>query len=145
MRFFIRVFDIATDISATTLLTNELGYSTTEAQTLQRMQAIQQAPDYYTFVAVADQTVIGYIGINKQLSWELDGSYFKIQALVVKNEYRKEGVGAALVQYVEDFAKARGAGYLLVNSGNRPERVAAHRFYERQGFEPKSTGFRKVL
>ncbi|WPQ61497.1 GNAT family N-acetyltransferase [Chitinophaga sancti] len=145
MSFIIRPFNIDTDIPDTTVLTIELGYPSTEAQITQRMKAIQAASGYHTFVAVADHKVIGYIGINKQLAWEQDGTYFKIQALVVKQEYRKEGVGAALIQHTEAFAKAQGATYLLVNSGNRAERTAAHRFYQNQDFEPKSTGFRKVL
>lgn len=145
MSIHIRPFHITTDIPAITVLTIELGYPATEAQITQRMTAIQAAPDYYTFVAVAGDAIIGYIGINKQLAWELDGTYFKIQALVVKQEYRKEGVGAALIQYTEAFAKAQGATHLLVNSGNRDERVAAHKFYQNQGFEPKSTGFKKTL
>lgn len=145
MEYAIRNFDITTDIPDTTRLTVELGYPTTEELFQKRMATIITVPDYYTFVACDNNKVIGYIGTARQYFWEQDGTFFKIQALVVKQEYRKMGVGAALLQHVEKLAREQGASLLLLNSGNRPEREAAHRFYLDMGFEIKSTGFRKAL
>ncbi len=77
--------------------------------------------------------------------YEHDGGYVRILAFVVKADFRNQGIAKRLLQAVEDWAKQIKAATLVLNSGNRPEREAAHVFYIKQGFEAKSTGFVKKL
>lgn len=133
------------DLSSVTILTNELGYPTTVEQMKIRMEQILPLDNYWTFVAVADNQVVGYIGINKNYFWEQDGTFIRIQALVVKKEFRRHHVGRQLIEAAEKHARQLKSRLLILNSGNREEREAAHRFYPNMGFEGKSTGYSKKL
>ena len=133
------------DTSYLTELTNELGYETTMEQMTLRMKTIMQLDDYWTFVAVINEKVVGYIGLNKNFFWEQEGYYLKIQALVVNSQFRQLGVGQNLICTVEELARQTNAKSILLNCGNRDERQSAHRFYTKVGFEPKSIGYIKRL
>ncbi len=73
------------------------------------------------------------------------GTYVRIAALIVKVEFRQNGVGKKLMESAEQWAKELGALTLLLNSGNRAERAAAHAFYLGMGYQIKSSGFVKEL
>ena len=133
------------DISSMTELTNTLGYDTTIEQMTTRMETILQLDNYWTFVALLDRKIVGYIGLNKSYFWEQDGHYIRIQALVVNEEYRRIGVGQKLIKHAEKLALQINAKLLVLNCGNRDERDSAHKFYPKIGFEPKSTGYIKRI
>ena len=133
------------DISSMTELTNTLGYDTTIEQMTTRMETILQLDNYWTFVALLDRKIVGYIGLNKSYFWEQDGYYIRIQALVVNEEYRRIGVGQKLIKHAEKLALQINAKLLVLNCGNRNERDSAHKFYPKIGFEPKSTGYIKRI
>ena len=133
------------DISSLTVLTNELGYATTEEQMTLRMKTIMHLDSYWTFVALINEKVVGYIGLNKNYLWEQDGHYLRIQALVVKHEFRQLGVGQKLIDKAEELARQTNTKSILLNCGKREERKMAHKFYSKVGFEPKSIGYIKKL
>jgi ribosomal protein S18 acetylase RimI-like enzyme len=60
-----------------------------------------------------------------------------IEDVVVDEEARGRGVGAALNQFALDHA--RRAGARTVDLTSRPTREAANRLYRRLGFEPRDT------
>ncbi|WP_100487308.1 GNAT family N-acetyltransferase [Sporolactobacillus pectinivorans] len=124
-------------------LINQLGYPTTVKQMHERFCKLNSA--YQTFVADYEGHVIGLIGLCKGLFYEIDGSYIKIVALVIDSKYRHEGIGKKLLIAAEEWALAQGIKSVGVNSGNRPERCAAHQFYRNMGFIDKSIGFIKHL
>jgi GNAT superfamily N-acetyltransferase len=133
------------DITYLTELTNELGYDTTEEQMTERMNTIMKLDNYWTFVAVIDKKVVGYMGLNKNYFWEQDGHYLRVQALVVSNNFRRLGVGQKLINSTEQLARQTNTKFILLNCGNRDERQSAHQFYLKLGFEAKSTGYIKRL
>lgn len=92
-----------------------------------------------------EQSVIGYAGLIQEYSWEFDEGYLRIQALVVDQAYRGQGVGKRLIAAIEDLAKQHDIKLIQVNSGNREERLPAHAFYQNFGFDNYSIGFRKYL
>ena len=131
------------DIAVLAELMGELGYPTTEEQMAKRFTTIQQDSNYHTFVAVDDQEIVGMIGCFKGLSYEKDESYLRIIALVVKSSRRKTGVGALLVNHVQEWAYQHDIKKIAVNTGNR--RVESHEFYKKMGFEGTGTGYYKSL
>lgn len=135
----------AKDITYLTELTNELGYDTTVEQMTERMNTIMKLDNYWTFVAVIDDKVVGYIGFNKNYFWEQDGHYLRVQALVVSKKFRQLGVGQKLMNSAEQLARQTNTKVILLNCGNRVERQSAHKFYVKLGFEAKSTGYIKRL
>ena len=53
--------------------------------------------------------------------------------LAVDNDYKRNGIGSALLKQAEIWAKENGAVGIRLCSG--AERVNAHKFYESQGYE----------
>jgi GNAT superfamily N-acetyltransferase len=133
------------DLAEVTSLTNELGYPTSLGEMQKRMKEIAQHQHYRTIVAEVKGKVVGYAGLVKSFFWEQNGTYVRIQALVVKSGERRIGVGRNLIQEAERWATEVGAGMLFLNCGNRNEREGAHKFYNDLGFEGKSTGYVKKL
>jgi GNAT superfamily N-acetyltransferase len=133
------------DIPALAMLMTELGYPTTIPEMEQRLARIMEQQDYRTLVAVAGNTVCGAIGFLRIYFWEKNGYYVKVQALVVSKTYRQLGVGALLINACEEWAIVNGAGQVALNSGNKVERQAAHRFYPKMGFVHTSSGYSKIL
>ncbi|WP_300598958.1 GNAT family N-acetyltransferase [Niabella sp.] len=133
------------DLGAVTDLTNQLGYPTTIEEMQQRINEIAICSHCRTLVAVMDHQVVGYAGLAQGWYWEKRGTYVWIQALVVHRDQRKAGVGKQLLEAATAHARAIGAGTLRLNSGNRPERKAAHLFYPKMGFEASSTGYVKQI
>jgi GNAT superfamily N-acetyltransferase len=133
------------DVPALALLMNELGYPTTETEMQTRYEAFSSHADYKTWVAVYNNLVVGMIGLLRNIYFEKNGIYVRIGALVVNKEYRKMGLGKALLQKSIDWAIELGARQVVLNSGNREERRDAHAFYLHLGFEPKTTGFVKTI
>lgn len=140
----IRAFEPGDAVSLAAL-TTELGYPTTAQEMSDRIAQISRHPDYHTAVALASAEIVGYIGLIHCRFWEQNGCFVRIQALVVKKESRRLGIGQKLIDFAEQWARQSGAGVLILNCGNRPEREAAHLFYPRMGFVAKSTGYIKKL
>ena len=133
------------DVPVLALLMNELGYPTTATEMQTRYEALQSHADYNTWVAVCNNQVVGMIGLLRNNYWEKNGIYIRVGALIVNKEYRKMGLGKALLQKSIDWAIELGAQQVILNSGNREERRDAHAFYQYLGFEPKTTGFVKTI
>lgn len=133
------------DIHALACLMTELGYPTNDNEMATRFQNISPHPDYKTVLALVDEQVVGMAGLSKHFFFEKNGPYIRIVALVVSKEYRNQGVGKIFLQEAEKFARESGAKAIILNSGNREERKAAHKFYERNGYECKSLGFVKNI
>lgn len=65
-----------------------------------------------------------------------------IEDFVVREEYRRQGVGRLLIKAALDCAKEQGAEYCDLTS--RPERVAANAFYRNYGFSQRSTNCYRI-
>jgi GNAT superfamily N-acetyltransferase len=123
----------------------QLGYPTSVEQMRIRFSNIQSNPSYHTLVAEYDGKVVGMVGLCIGVFYELDGSYVRIVAFVVDSNYRGKGIGKNLIQEAESWARRQGAIGIGINSGNRAERLIAHKFYMNLGYEEKSIGFAKNL
>jgi GNAT superfamily N-acetyltransferase len=65
---------------------------------------------------------------------------------VVDDSARGKGVGEALVKAALEIGRERGAQVAELQSGRGPNREAAHRLYERLGFQIRESDvFRIVL
>jgi GNAT superfamily N-acetyltransferase len=131
------------DLDAAAALVTELGYPTTRDQMRQRMAAIASHPDHATFVAVADGRVVAMVGASVTPSYEHDGSTGRINAMVVSEAARGQGIGARLVATAEDWASDRGAEVMMLNSHIR--RDGAHAFYRRLGYSETGKRFVRSL
>ena len=65
-----------------------------------------------------------------------------VEDVIVDSRYRGQGLGEKLVRTLIDAGKARGITSVTLTS--RPERVAAHKLYEKIGFVMKETDVFKL-
>jgi GNAT superfamily N-acetyltransferase len=133
------------DIEELAILMNELGYPTSVDEMEARFKNIVIHPEYRTLLAVVNHEIVGMAGLTKGLYYEKNGIYVRILAFVVKQSSRKLGIGKLLIKAVEQWAQEQGISIILINSGNRDERLAAHAFYQKMGYDIKSSGFVKLL
>jgi len=133
------------DIPALTELMNELGYYTTMDEMKKRFENIQSHQDYKTFIAITDTAISGMAGATKNFSYEQNGIYVRVLALVTHRKFRQQAIGKKLMEFVENWAREIGAEKILLNCGNREERAIARLFYEKIGYQVKSSGFIKKL
>lgn len=67
-----------------------------------------------------------------------------VEAVRVRSDRRSAGIGGALMTWVVEQA-APALGVALVQLTSHVDRVDAHRFYERLGFERSHAGFKLTL
>lgn len=123
----------------------DLGYPTTVGEMEIRFTNIAAHADYKTILAVLNDEVVGMAGLSKGIYYEMDGLYMRIAAFVVKQNYRAMGIGKQLLKASENWAADQGLHTILINSGNRKERLVSHKFYRKMGYNVKSFGFVKKL
>ncbi len=133
------------DVNHIEELMKQLGYPCSVAQLQMRFHKLLNAPGYQTFVAEIEGDIVGLIGMAKQIAYEFDDSYVRVLALVVHEDYRRRNIGQNLMVAAENWAIENDCKVVTLNSGNREEREAAHKFYENLGYLEKSTGFLKSL
>jgi predicted N-acetyltransferase YhbS len=133
------------DIDAMAELMGDLGYPTSVESMEKRMQTIESNAMNGTFVAEIDGRIVGMIGVRLTANYEYDSLVMHIVSLITRADYRGTGVGSALINYAEDWAKARGANAMTLTSGIKPERVAAHEFYKHKGYNINGYRFSKKL
>ena len=134
------------DTQAIALLLSDLGYPSSIDAIRLRYENIFDHNDYKTLLAIDNYgSVVGMVGMLQSLSYEHNGKYVRILAMVVSQENRNKGIGKLLINEAELWAKEIGADKIVLNSGNRQEREGAYIFYHKMGFEIKSSGFIKKL
>jgi len=133
------------DVEELTSLMTDLGYPATLEEFKIRFEKISAHPDYRTIVALIDNEMVGMAGLSKNIFYEMNGNYMRILAFVVKQSSRKLGIGKLLIEAAEEWAKEQGLHTVVISSGNRAERDAAHVFYQKMGYAIKSSGFVKKL
>lgn len=141
----IRNVDLSHDINILAELTTQLGYQVSPEKLKQRIDILQRDLKYTTLVAEYKNKIIGYAGLIQQFTWQTDSEILVIQAFVIDEKYRGKGFGKLLMQEIETIALNKNIMRITLNSGNRPERLDAHAFYKKQGFEVTSLGFKKIL
>jgi GNAT superfamily N-acetyltransferase len=114
-------------------LTTQLGYPVATDELARRMADVRaHDDDHELLVAVdSDDAAVGWIHVALHPSLEVAGLAI-IHGLVVDEPARSTGIGAALVEAAEAWARSSGATSILVRS--RSTRGEAHRFYERIGY-----------
>ena len=106
------------------------------ASTLSEVIAAEYAE---VLVAEADGQVVGLCTVYLDIRSVRFGSRAWVEDLSVDPGHRSRGVGKALLDAAKDWARARGATHLALNSG--VARTDAHRFYEREQPTTRSLNF----
>src|SRR6266487_638619 len=122
-------------------LLGQLGYPSSREQVERRLERLGAADRL--FVAELEGEVVGLAGLHVSAAFEYDGDAAKVSALVVDEQFRRRGVGEALMDALENEARALGCVILFLTTAERRE--DAHAFYRRIGLEETGRRFAKRL
>jgi GNAT superfamily N-acetyltransferase len=113
-----------------------------EARTL---RAFFDAPDppETLLIAEAGGRPAGFVFLEEQQDYFTRETHGHIGILVVAGDAEGRGVGAALLDAAERWARARAHGCLTLNVFDANQR--ARRLYERGGFAPDTIKYKKAL
>ena len=125
------------------VLLGELGYPSTEEQAAERIDRISGDPSTWLVVADVDGEIAGFGALHVQNLVERDEPGCQVAGLVVGEHFRRRGVGEALMEALEDEARARGSVNLVLNTAHR--RADAHAFYEALGYQHTGRRYAKEL
>ena len=121
----------ASDAREIAQLTTQLGYDLTEADAADRLSRILLREDQQFFVADLDGRAVGWVHVV--FAEYVDAEAFvTIAGLVVDRDHRRVGIGRALMDRAEVWARERGCSIVRLTSS--VTRKAAHRFYEDLGY-----------
>ncbi|MBV8657723.1 MAG: GNAT family N-acetyltransferase [Burkholderiales bacterium] len=109
----------------------QLGYPTTELEALERI-IYMNSPGNSLIVVLDTAEPCGLVGVSVFPTVHASGKMAKVTALVVDEARRGRGMGQALLQAAEAFARQEGAVRTEIASGNH--RPAAHAFYRGAGY-----------
>jgi GNAT superfamily N-acetyltransferase len=121
---------------------------TTDSEALPDYRAaftrIAASPNETLYVAELDGQVVGTFQTMVTTTLTARGSSsLIIEAVQTRADMRGRGIGAAMIGFAID--KARADGMRLVQLTSNVVRKDAHRFYERLGFTPSHIGFKIKL
>lgn len=106
--------------------------------------AIDADPNQRLIVAECGGSIVGTMqlsflpGLLNRGAWR-----GQIEAVRIAADRRGEGLGAAMIDWAVEQCRARGCVMAQLTSNN--DRVAAHRFYERLGWQKSHAGFKLYL
>ena len=131
------------DAEAIAVLLGELGYPATTEEAAARLAALQKLQGNVAIVAEVESRVLGVATVDELTVLHASGKVAQLSMLVVASSARRTGVGTALVEAAEAWARWRGCVRMVVTSNER--RTDAHRFYGRLGWEHTGRRFSKTL
>ncbi len=106
--------------------------------------ALADHPDHRVYVAEQGGRVVGTFILSRLLGLTGQGqTHAELRSVQVDHTLRSQGIGAQMVAFAEQEARAWGAANLQLTSNLK--RLDAHRFYEKLGFAKSHAGFKKGL
>jgi GNAT superfamily N-acetyltransferase len=121
------------DAAAIARLSAQLGYPVAVSSLADRLHHLHVLSDQAVYVAIGPTgQVVGWIHGAEQLLVE-SGARCEILGLVVDEAARRAGIGRALVEQVEQWARHRGLRETSVRSA--VSRTESHPFYQQLGYE----------
>ena len=121
----------ASDAAEIAQLTTQLGYDLTHADAADRLSRILLRDDQQFFIADVSGRAVGWVHVVFTEYVEAE-AFAAIAGLVVDRDHRRVGIGRALVDRAEIWARDRGCSIVRLTSS--ATRIAAHRFYENLGY-----------
>jgi GNAT superfamily N-acetyltransferase len=110
---------------------------------MERLERLLADPDVTLLVAVDGDRIVGTTTVIVYTTpfW----IKARLDEVVVDDAARGKGVGEALVKAALDIGRQRGAQVAELQSGRGPNRDAAHRLYERLGFQIRNSDVMRIV
>lgn len=125
------------DHERVSFISAQLGYPATPDEVAERFATIRNRPDQFIRVACNDEgAVIGWVHAHFIERLHV-ARYADVAGLVVDQSARRQGAARALMQAVEEWARAHELPRIRLRSGQ--QRTDAHAFYESIGYRHVTT------
>jgi GNAT superfamily N-acetyltransferase len=131
------------DLAEIVDLVGQLGYPSEERAVADRLERLRADPKSWVYVAVDGGRVLGVAAVHVMGILERDEPIARVTAMVVDDAARDSGVGRALLERLEERARAEGCDRIDLTTHYAREGAAA--FYRHVGFEDTSLRFVKDL
>ena len=118
-----------------------LGYLVEKSELQSRLRDILVNPAYGCLVAEKESQLLGFIDYTKLYFFESTAFYYRILALAVSRNARRQGIATVLMDKVKKIVSQDGAKAMALNNGVNDERLAAHAFYQNHSFRQTSLAF----
>jgi GNAT superfamily N-acetyltransferase len=116
-------------------LLSQLGYPLTEATTENRITLYTSSPNFALFIAEISNQIVGLIALSLRDLFIVPTKKCCIEAIVIDEEYRGQGIGQKLMAIAEDYARSRECGVIELTSGLRRAKDGTHDFYKKLGYQ----------
>ncbi len=126
----------STHLPGVAILSDQLGYPVTENELAHRFQKLLQSPRHAFFVYEENKNILGWIHLEC-VEDLIEDDKAEIKALIVSENSRGNGIGKALIESAEKWAKTYHLHTIYLNCNILRERT--HTFYEREGFSNYKT------
>lgn len=111
---------------------------------LAAFETIDSDPNQYLAVATEGDAIVGTLQLTFIAGLSRKGALRgQIEAVRVAASHRSKGVGQKMFEWAIDECRARGC--ILVQLTTDRDRLDAHRFYDRLGFEASHLGYKLKL
>jgi len=130
-------------LNVLSIANNELGCKHSIEDVITHYERVKDDERYKTFVALLDGEAVGFI--SSVWSYEIgrETGFMHIVGLAVKTEMQNKGIGTKLIKQIENYAKEKKMGSIILNTG--VQRTKAHAFYKSKGYDNRSWCFNKTL
>jgi GNAT superfamily N-acetyltransferase len=126
------------DAPAVAALVTQLGYDAAPDDVAARLAHVLGRSDQRFIVAEAGGRLVGWVHVELAEYVE-SGTFAVIGGLVVDRAHRRQGIGAALMDEAEAWARQQGCAVMRLWSSTT--RTPAHRFYAGLGYEQAKTQY----
>lgn len=113
-------------------LSDQLGYPVKMNELLLRFQKLSIKNRHALFVCEENKNILGWIHLEC-VEDLIEEDKVEIKAFVVEENFRGKGIGKALLETAEKWAKTYQLHTIYLNCNILRERT--HKFYQREGFE----------
>ena len=122
-------------------LLDELGYPCQLKEMEERLNHILTDAEFHSFVYLTGKQVSGFICGHKFYYFPTVRVDLRVQALVDTSQFRKRGIGKALLTHIEKVAQKLGCGKVELTCNK--SRLETLQFYRKQFFEEPGVKFEK--
>lgn len=123
------------DIENLLPLMMQLGYPTNLDIFKKRFNLFLNLDGYGIGLACLKDQIIGFAAWSKSTIFVIDKIRIHIEALIVHEHYRGQGIGKKLIEFIEEFAKQFSPVVIDLTSGIRRAKDGSHDFYKNLGYQ----------
>lgn len=133
MKVTIRLCELE-DISQMLPLIAQLGYPATQVVLEKRFKNFISFEGYGVALACCNDLIVGWVAWSKSVLFITDTTRIHIEALVIDQHHRGQGIGEKLMRFVEKIAMRYGPTIIDLTSGKRRAQDRTHDFYKKIGY-----------